>query len=155
MIKNTKNSLNAGYAPLFLSLCLFVFALPVVASAGQKDASDALNSTAKLEQMAEAAQCAVEHGEVAKQYRLRAEQLEARAVKHEKRAAELEAKPKGPMHAKWPAMARKPWVKERELAIQARRAAKESKQLAERHVQLSVETLTASCRSSVDTPVGN
>jgi hypothetical protein len=154
MIKNTKNSLTAGYAPLFLSFCLLV-SVSAVSFAAENDSDKTLASTAKLEQMAEAAQCAAEHGQVAKQYRLRAEQLEARAVEHEKKAAQLEAKPKGPMHAKWPAMARKPWVKERELAVQARRASKEAQQLAERHVQLSVETLTASCRSSNDTPIGN
>lgn len=155
MILKTKKFAISGYAALFLSLCLMALALPTPARAGEEKSGRAFATDTKLEQLAEAAQCAAEHGDVARQYRLRAEHLEAKAVKHEEKAAELEARPKRPMQAKWPAMARKPWVKEREMAVQARRAAKEAQQLADRHVRLGVETLTASCNTSIESPVGN
>jgi hypothetical protein len=104
-------------------------------------AADPVMEVAKLERMAESAQTASEHVEVSKQYRLRAEQFEEKADKHETEAQKLEKQPRSPISHKWPAMSRKPWVKERQLAMHARRAAKESLALADRHLQLSVEAL--------------
>lgn len=95
----------------------------------------------KLEQMAEAAQSPAEHVAVAKEFRLRAENFEAKAKKHEETAQKLQAQPKSAIAHKWPAMSRQPWVKERQLAIEAQRAAKESFDLADRHMRLGVEAL--------------
>lgn len=155
MTFKTRQTATLRMAALTLSLCALTFSIPATAKSSVTTEERPFATNAKLEQMAEAAQCAAEHGEVAKQYRLRAETLDAKANEHERKAAELEKKPKGPMHSKWPAMASKPWVKERDLALQTRRAAKEAQQLADRHVRLGVETLSASCRQNAETPVGN
>lgn len=158
MTLKTPNFFVNGLALVLFGLMLLVpgSALTAFAQETQKEANTqrAFADTTALELMAESARCAAEHGEVARGYRLRSEQLEAKAVKHEKKAAELEARPKGPMHAKWPAMAQKPWAKERDLAMQARRAANESKLLAEKHLRLGMENITASCNNATDAAVG-
>jgi hypothetical protein len=66
-----------------------------------------------------------------KTYLDRAEQLEAKAAKHEANADEL-AKNKNynPMRYKWPAMVQAPIDRERHQAMQARRAAREARELA-------------------------
>lgn len=97
----------------------------------------------RLETLAKSADTQAEHAYVAKQYRLRSEALETKAIEHEKKAAELKAAPRSPMAYKWPAMANKPWEKEQKLAMQARRASQEALALANRHIRLSVETLAA------------
>src|SRR5262245_26609544 len=95
----------------------------------------------KLESMAETAKTPKDHIAVAKQYRLQAEQFEQRAAKHEEKARELESAPRSPMAYKWPAMAGKPWVKERQLAMEARRAARECLEASDQHMRLSMEKL--------------
>jgi hypothetical protein len=45
------------------------------------------------------------------------------------------------MANKWPAMVSRPWEKERQLAMEARRAAAECLEASNRHLQLSVEKL--------------
>jgi hypothetical protein len=107
----------------------------------------------KLEKMAENADTPKEHATVAKQYRLQAEEFERKAAKHEAEARKLQASAGNPMAHKWPAMAPRPWEKQRQLAMEARRAAAECLQAADRHMQLSVEKLadahdTQAARSS-------
>jgi hypothetical protein len=93
-----------------------------------------------LQQMAKAATTAVQHGEVAKQYTLRAEQFEAKAKKHEANAAELAARKNNyAMTHKWPAMIQGPIDREKGLAVEARRAAEESLTLAAKHGQAAVQ----------------
>ena len=82
-----------------------------------------------------------EHAKLAKEYRLRAESFEAQAKKHEAEARKLHARPRSPIAHKWPAMSPEPWVKERQLAMEARRAAKESMEIADNHMRASVEAL--------------
>src|SRR5262245_9313294 len=91
----------------------------------------------QLQEMARAADSAGEHAEVAKQYRLRAESLDAEATKHEDEAKKL-ARSAGAMIYKWPAMA-SGHQRAKEKAVQTRRAAAESRKLADHHVRLSVE----------------
>ena len=95
----------------------------------------------KLEKMAESAKTPKEHVTVAKQYRLQAEDFERKAAQYEAEASKLQASPGNPMAHKWPAMAPRPWEKKRQLAMEARRAAAECVQAADRHMQLSVEKL--------------
>lgn len=106
-----------------------------VEPAKEKDLIDAN----KLALMAREAKTPAEHATVAKHYRLRAEAFEAKAQKHEAEAQKLAARPRNPLEVKWPAMARKSWQRESQLAVQARRAAKESYDLADRHIRLAVE----------------
>jgi flagellar motor protein MotB len=98
---------------------------------------------AKLEAMARDAKSPADHAKVAKQYRLRAEAFEAKANKHEEEARKLQAQPRSPLEMKWPAMARKPWEREAQLAIEARRAAGEAYAAADKHIRLAVETQLA------------
>lgn len=97
--------------------------------------------SAKLERMAEVAKTPKDHVAVAKHYRSQAEQFEQKALKHEAQARKMQNNPNNPMAYKWPAMAGQPWVKERQLAMEARRAAQESLEASERHMRLSVEAL--------------
>jgi len=74
---------------------------------------------------------AAENGANPKTYRDRAEQLEAKAIRHEANAEELtNRKGYNPMRHKWPAMVQAPIDKERHLAMQARRAAREAREMA-------------------------
>lgn len=61
----------------------------------------------------------------------RAERLETKAAQHEANANELaNSKNYNPMRYKWPAMVQAPIDRERHLAMQARRAAREARELA-------------------------
>ena len=102
-------------------------------------AAEPMTETAKLHNAATNAVTASDHAKVAKMYRLQGEALLAKAAAHEDQAKELEAQPKSPLAHKWPAMAPQKARKERELAMQAQRAARESLELATKHVQLAVE----------------
>jgi hypothetical protein len=93
----------------------------------------------KIEQLAKNAFTAAEHAEVARQYRIRAESFEAKALMHEEEARKLAKQPLPPMAYKWPAMVQRPAEKESLLAMQARRAARESYELADNHIRRAVE----------------
>jgi len=120
---------------------LSLFAVATILAAAPAAAATNLVDRNKLESMAETAKTPKDHVAVAKQYRLEAEQFEQKAAKHEEKAMKLEAAPRSPMAHKWPAMAGKPWVKERQLAMEARRAARECLEASDRHMRLSVEKL--------------
>jgi hypothetical protein len=93
-----------------------------------------------LQQMAKAATTSAQHAQVSKQYTLRAEQFEAKAKKHEANAAELAARKNNyAMTHKWPAMIQGPIDREKQLAIEARRAAEESLTLAAKHGQQALQ----------------
>lgn len=65
------------------------------------------------------------------EYKDRAAKLEAKAMKHEAEADRMEkASRSNPMLYKWPAMVKGPIERERRLAMEARRAAAESLELA-------------------------
>lgn len=101
--------------------------------------SDLLPRPEILERMSEQASSPQEHAKVAKQYRLQALALEAKARKHEESARKLRNTPAHPMAAKWPSMVQNNWERESQLAMQARRAAQESYTQAAKHVGLAVE----------------
>jgi hypothetical protein len=102
-------------------------------------AAEPVAESAKIQQLAKSANTAADHVKVAKMYRLQAEALQAKAAVHEDKATELDAIPKSPLAHKWPAMAPQKGRQERELAMQAQRAARESMALASKHIQLAVE----------------
>ncbi len=102
-------------------------------------AAEPVTETAKLHQLAKGAVTAADHVKVAKMYRLQAEALQAKAAVHEDKAKEMDAIPKSPLAHKWPAMAPQKGRQERQLAMQAQRAATESMALASKHIQLAVE----------------
>lgn len=88
----------------------------------------------QLARLAKEAKTAAEHNRVASLYEKRAEALEAKAKEHEAEATRLESKQGyNPLAHKWPAMARGPVEHQRSKAMQARRAARESLELAARH----------------------
>ncbi|MCS7026520.1 MAG: hypothetical protein NZV14_17110 [Bryobacteraceae bacterium] len=81
----------------------------------------------ELSAMAKAARTPEQHLAVAKQYEVQARYFEKKAVAHEQRANELRQKQGyNAMQYKWPSMARGQELRESSLAMQARRAAKES-----------------------------
>jgi hypothetical protein len=94
--------------------------------------------SSELEAMARTAATPEEHARVAKQYRLRAEQFEAKAATHEAAAKRMRIHP-NPLAQKWPS-ANSGAEREVQLALQARRAAQENYKIAARHVGLAVET---------------
>lgn len=93
----------------------------------------------EIAKMAENARTATDHASVAKAYRLRAESFTEMAEKYETEVAKKQNGPQIGMAAKWPAMSRNSVQREKQKAIDARRAARESEQLAAYHTQLAVE----------------
>jgi hypothetical protein len=93
----------------------------------------------EIAKMAENARSASDHAEVAKAYRLRAEAFTEMAEKYEAEVAKKQNGPQIGMAAKWPSMSRNSAQREKQKAIEARRAARQSEQLAALHTQLAVE----------------
>jgi hypothetical protein len=93
----------------------------------------------KLEVMAKEAKTSADHARVAKQYRLRAEAFELKAIGHEAAAAREAKRTPSAAEVKWPALTRNNAKQAREKAVQARRAAAECYELAAQHIALSVE----------------
>jgi hypothetical protein len=112
--------------------------LALVALADRGQAAEPVLEAKAIERMSETATTASDHARVARQYRLRAESLEAKAADHEKEARRLRAV-HNPMATKWPAMGRAAEDRETRLAMQARRAAQECYARANRHINLAVE----------------
>jgi hypothetical protein len=88
--------------------------------------------------MAERAETAAAHAEVATQYRLHAEALEAKAAAREKEAAGY-VRSMGSTARKWPGMATGKVQSAKSDAAEYRRAAAETRALADRHIRLAVE----------------
>jgi hypothetical protein len=101
-------------------------------------AAEPVMDSKALEAMSKKASSPEAHAKVARQFRLRAEELDAKAEKHEQNAKKLR-NAQNPMSAKWPAMARNSSDRETQLAVQARRAAQECYAQASRHINLAVE----------------
>ncbi|MDZ7636690.1 MAG: hypothetical protein U5J83_00280 [Bryobacterales bacterium] len=98
-----------------------------------------LPKDAEIAKMAESARSASEHAAVAKAYRLRAEEFAETAERLEAEVAKKQTGPKVGMSSKWPAMSRNSAQREKQQAIAARRAARESQEMAALHTQLAVE----------------
>ena len=115
-----------------------VAAIGLILMPADLSGSEPIKEAAALEAMAKEADTPKEHAQVAKQYRLRAEALEAKAAKHEDNARKMRNSTNAMSH-KWPAMVNNSWQRESQLAVQARRAAQECHAIAARHVGLAVE----------------
>jgi hypothetical protein len=95
----------------------------------------------EIAKLAKSAETPAEHTQVAQQYLLRAKALEEKADKIER---ELRAERQGwqpPMATKWPAMVENTRERKERVAMQARRAAKESTELAAHHSKLAGKSL--------------
>ncbi len=121
-----------------LASAVGVLALLAVSQVGLSGAEPRMDEK-KLHEMALSAKTPAEHATVAKHYRLRAENFEAKAKSHDAEVRRLSSGPVIGIDAKWPAMARKTWQQERQHAMEARRAAEECYAVADRHVRLAVE----------------
>lgn len=96
----------------------------------------------KVHKMAKEATSASEHATVARHYRLHSEAQDRKAIAYEQEAIKLE-KERGQLPAmahKWPSMVKKAGEKERHLAMQSKRAAKELMALADKHMKLAIES---------------
>ncbi len=94
----------------------------------------------KLAQLAKDAKTASEHAQVAKQYREHAASLEKKAAKLESEARVQDAGPTRAMEQKWPAMIVNARERKAQMAVQARRAAEEAREVADRHDRLAHPT---------------
>jgi len=113
--------------------------LPIALIAMTLGAEPMMDRT-ELESVAKAAKTSVDHAKVAKQYRLRAEEWNTKAERHEAEVKRLQARPRNAMDHKWPAMANNsPLNKERQLAVEARRASVELTERADYHYRASIE----------------
>ncbi len=92
----------------------------------------------QLQAMAAKANTAASHAAVAKQYRLHAESLTAKATGHEKDVADLTRAAGASIH-KWPGSASGMLTKAKANAVEARKAAREASALADHHIRLAVE----------------
>ncbi|MGE0449002.1 MAG: hypothetical protein AB7Q29_05395 [Vicinamibacterales bacterium] len=102
----------------------------------------AQDTPAQLAALARDARTAAQHADVAKRFRLQADALDAQAAEHEARAARLSRSAPAIAH-KWPSMAPTALKKAKQEAIDTRRAARESRELAETHRALAIEALAA------------
>jgi len=114
-----------------------LYTAAIAAMLGLPAAAAQAPAAERLQAMARTAATAPEHAEVAKQYRLHAEALDAQAAKQEEQVTKL-ARSAGATADKWPAMANG-HQEAKEKAVQARRAAAESRKLADHHARLVVE----------------
>jgi len=123
----------------FASLTVLALAFLVTMATMPAVAAEPMVGAEKLETMAKNAKTPGEHAAVAKQFRLRAESFAAKAEKHEAEARKLANGPRIGIDAKWPAMARNTAAKEKQLAMEARRAAQENYALADQHIRFVIE----------------
>lgn len=131
-MSSTKRQLPRITLP-FLLACM-VATLGVVPAAR---ASDGLMEDVALAELTRAAATPQEHAQAAKQYRLRAELLEAQAAKHEAAAVALSTQP--PITHKFPSAFASKTSQEKQNAVQARRAAQEARTRAHWHLSRAVE----------------
>lgn len=110
------------------------FALPLAAQAQE--------TPDRLAALAREARTTRDHADLAKRYRLQAETFDAKAAELEARATRDATTHPGITH-KWPAMATQSMTRAKSEAIEARRAARESRLLANRHLRLAVEAEAA------------
>jgi hypothetical protein len=80
-----------------------------------------------------------EHADLARRFRLQAEAFDARAAEYEATAARV-ARQTPSMLQKWPARIPPALTNAKQQALDARRSALESRQMADRHLRLAVES---------------
>lgn len=120
------------------TLVATVALVAVTLSSGSVVAKQTDDSPTRLAELAREARTPSDHAHVAKAYRLRAESFEARAAEHEAHVERL-TRHQPPVAHKWPAMGSGDLAKAKRQALDARRAARESRQRADHHLRLSVE----------------
>lgn len=87
-----------------------------------------------------------DHAELARRFRLQAEEFDATAAAHEARAKKLfDAAPTSVK--KWPHITMPDVTRAKSQAMEARRAARESRELSEHHTQRAVESLGDSAQT--------
>jgi len=121
-----------------MTLTGLLAALTLAIPTGTAMAQQTPDSTTQLAALARDARTPSEHARVSKGYRLQAESFDARAAEHEARVAKLSRNQPGITH-KWPAMAPPDLVKAKQQAMDARKAARQSRELADHHLRMSVE----------------
>lgn len=121
----------------FLSALAVLLALSIAAPHAHADT--AALSDAGLLELSRRASTPQEHARVAKQYRVRAEALEAQAARHEA-AASANPATQPPIAHKFPSAFGTKAAEEKQNAVQARRAAQEARTLAHWHLSRAVET---------------
>lgn len=129
-----------------LPVMTFILAGVIVASAEPVDRAAKMNAK-ELAEQAKAAQSADDHRAISRQYELRAAAFEAKAIEHEREADRLARRNEqqyNPLTSKWPAMVQAPVEHQRGQAIQARRAARESRELMAYHQQQAAKLAMAS-----------
>jgi len=93
------------------------------------------------------AQTVSQHADLARRFRLQAESLDAKAAEREAAAARQASQAPSIVH-KWPSMATGALNQAKQQAIEARRAAQESRSLADRHLRLAVEAQAVSAQTA-------
>jgi len=102
--------------------------------------ASAQDTPAQLAQLARDARSPKQHADVARRYRVQAEALDVKAADQEKQAASMTRHQPGIAH-KWPSMVPKALTQAKHDAMDTRRAARESRELADRHQRLAVEAM--------------
>jgi hypothetical protein len=100
--------------------------------------AQSVRSVEQTHAMAATADSPTEHATAARQYRLHAEALDAKAEEHETKVKAL-TRAAGASIYKWPGMASGQLKNEKAKAMEARRNAREMMALADRHLRLAVE----------------
>lgn len=102
--------------------------------------------TKALAERAKSAKSAEEHRAVARQYEERALTFDAKAAQHEQEADKMTKRQReqyNPLSSKWPAMVQGPVDRERGKALQAKRAARESREVMAYHLEQAAKLTTA------------
>jgi len=100
----------------------------------------------ELAEQAKSAKSAEDHLAVANQYEKRAIAFDAKAVEHEQESDKMTKRKNqsyNPLSSKWPAMVQGPIDRERGKALQARRAARESRELMAFHREQAAKLTSA------------
>lgn len=118
-----------------------ILGLAATVSIGAPNHGRAQSLPESLQARSSEAATAMEHAALARDFRQRAEQLEAELAAHEAQGRRL-LRSAGPMAHKWPSMV--PGLQRaQDRATAARRAVQESRVLAARHLQMAVEAQVA------------
>ena len=96
--------------------------------------------TPDLHALSREARTTVEHADLSQRFRQQAEAFESRAAAEEATVKALTAKA-APFQHKWPEVRMPDVTAAKRRAVEARRAARESREMAERHLRLAVEAL--------------
>jgi len=105
------------------------------------------NEQAQLMARSREARTVSEHADLARHFRLQAEAFDQKAAERETVAARQARQAPSIVH-KWPSMATGSVNRVKQQAIEARRAAQESRGLAERHLRLAVEAQAVSSQTA-------